>query len=152
MELQNARTILGGLPDHRAKFIAGAPVALRLMLLLSLFATPVRASEPGSGVRMMEAEPTTAVEAYDLGVAKLELGDLKGAEAAFKKSGALAGKLGIDFAPPHEGMARVLLKKNKLIEADFEGRTATELDPAWLRGWWVRVRCGSFCATWFRHS
>jgi len=137
MELQNARTILGGLPDHRAKFIAGAPVALRLMLLLSLFATPVRASEPGSGVRMMEAEPTTAVEAYDLGVAKLELGDLKGAEAAFKKSGALAGKLGIDFAPPHEGMARVLLKKNKLIEADFEGRTATELDPAWLRGWWV---------------
>lgn len=93
---------------------------------------------------MSAAEPTTAVEAYDLGHALLLAGDVKGAEAAFKKSGQLAAKLGIDFAPPHEGLAWVYLKKKKVPEADHEAMTATELDPTWLRGWLVRGKVAEY--------
>lgn len=137
MELQIARSIFGGSRSHRAKFMTGIPLALLMTFGFSSKNLQAWAAGSEGEVKITEAEPTTAVEAYDLGSAKLQMGDLKGAEAAFKKSGQLAGKLGIDFAPPHEGMAWVLLKKNKLVEAGFEGRTATELDPAWLRGWLV---------------
>ena len=137
MELQNARTIFGWMGWGRAKFNFGAWTGLLIVIGFLLPVSPALAGKPGQEATITEAEPTTAVEAYDIGVAKLENGDLKGAEAAFKKSGQMAGKLGIDFAPPHEGMAWVMLKKKKLAEADFEGRTATELDPTWLRGWLV---------------
>jgi hypothetical protein len=141
LPLQNARTNAGAKAARR-------PIATIAAVILALAAATgtaaARADDPPTPPVMSTAEPTTAVEAYDLGHALLLAGDIKGAEAAFKKSGQLAAKLGIDFAPPHEGLAWVYLKKKKLTEADFEATTATELDPTWLRGWLVRGKVAEF--------
>lgn len=102
-----------------------------------------RQAQAGSGSaklppRLADTPVGSAVEAYDLGASLLDAGDLKGAEAAFRKSFDMAKKVGIDFAPPHEGMARVHLAREKLAEARYESQVATELDPSWVRGWLVR--------------
>lgn len=119
---------------HFARTIAGRFVVLAVLLGLT-GAGPARAQDTP---RLADTPVASAVEAYDLGASLLDAGDLKGAEAAFRKSFAMAKKLGIDFAPPHEGMARVFLAKEKFAEARFESQVATELDPSWVRGWLVR--------------
>lgn len=77
------------------------------------------------------------VELYDQGVALLARGDDKEAEKVFRRSMSLARRSGIDFAPPHEGLGRVLLKRGKLAEAYLEADHAAELDPAWSAAFWV---------------
>jgi hypothetical protein len=126
---------------HFARTIAGRFVVLAVLLGLSGLPGPpavVPAGARESPPRLADTPVGSAVEAYDLGASLLAAGDLKGAEAAFRKSFAMAKKLGIDFAPPHEGMARVHLAKEKWAEARFESQVATELDPSWVRGWLVR--------------
>jgi hypothetical protein len=123
---------------HFARTIAGHFVVLAVLLGLEGLPLAIPAGAQGSPPRLADTPVGSAVEAYDLGASLLAAGDLKGAEAAFRKSFDMARKLGIDFAPPHEGMARVHLAKEKLSEARYESQVATELDPSWVRGWLVR--------------
>lgn len=86
---------------------------------------------------IVDSRGESPVELYDQGVALLVRGNDKDAEQAFRRSLTLARKSGIDFAPPHEGLARVLLKRGKLAEAYIEADHASELDPAWSAAFWV---------------
>lgn len=86
---------------------------------------------------IVDHQGTSAVELYDLGASQLALGNLDEAEAAFRSSLELARKSGLDFAPPHEGMARILLRRNKLDEAEAEALHAQELDRHWTPVYWV---------------
>ncbi len=91
---------------------------------------------PGPGL-IADFTGTSPVEYYDLGFNRLLQGDDKGAEEAFMASLKMAGKNGLDFAPPHEGMARLFLKQGKLAEAEVQAETALELDSHWTRAYWV---------------
>jgi len=85
----------------------------------------------------MDTQGTSPVELYDLGMSHLALGNLEAAEDAFRRSLVLAARSGLDFAPPHEGMARILLKRNRLEQAEAEAMHAQELDNSWAPVYWV---------------
>lgn len=112
--------------------------AVRLHALWLLVALLAGGSPPTSAIAKdtapksaLESETRSPVTLYDIGVGRLVLGDLDGAEKAFLRSLGRARAIGIDFAPPHEGMARLLLARGKLDPARFEALAALELDRNW---------------------
>ena len=101
---------------------------------------PARAEDRPKRLLIADERGESPVELYDQGIAFLEDGDEKNAEEAFRRCQNLARKSGIDFAPPHEGMARLLLGRGKLVEAGLEADHAVELDPNWAPAFWVLGR------------
>src|SRR5512140_524703 len=112
-----------------------------LMLVLAIAATVFVGGCAGS---RKAPEPvidggtgTSAVELYDVGAGQLLAGKLAEAEQTFRSSLALARKSGLDFAPPHEGLARIALKRNNVRDAEAEAARALALDKYWLPAYWV---------------
>lgn len=86
----------------------------------------------GDAAGLAAIDPNASpVSLYEAGLAQLDAHALDAARRSFIASLALARRSGIDFAPPHEGMARVLLEQGKLDEATYEANAALELDRQW---------------------
>lgn len=112
--------------------LRGGLVAAGLVLLLA------PAGATGKEPRLaLESETRSPVTLYEIGVSRLVLGDLEGAETSFRLSLGRATAIGIDFAPPHEGIARLLLARGKLDAARFEALAAIELDRTWTPAYLV---------------
>jgi tetratricopeptide (TPR) repeat protein len=137
MEMHSARLTSTG---RAGRFLSRRPFGFVMVLGLSGAALlgPGCAGRPHEKTTLvLDTEGTSAVELYDLGVSQLLAGNLDRAEEAFRSSLAVARKSGLDFAPPHEGLARVLLSRNDLEKAELEARYAQELDKFWTPVYWV---------------
>lgn len=86
MPLQFAWTGRGGSGHRVTRWVAA-------VVVLAAVAPPTtaRAADPPKHSYLSDEKGESPVEAYELGVVRLEIGDLKGAEASFRRSLELGG-------------------------------------------------------------
>lgn len=95
----------------------------------------------GASAGLAAIDPDASpVSLYETGLAQVEAHELDAARRSFVAALLRARQSGIDFAPPHEGLARVLLEQGKLDDATYEANAAVELDRQWTPSYLVLGR------------
>lgn len=112
-----------------------------LLLLAAGLAGCAGGGGGGASAELAAIDPAASpVSLYETGVAQVEAHELDAARRSFVAALLRARQSGIDFAPPHEGLARVLLEQGKLDDATYEANAAVELDRRWTPGYLVLGR------------